>query len=404
MKKILVVDDSALMRRVLFDIINSDENLTADKYAVNGLDALEILKSGQKFDAIILDINMPKMNGIEFLRELRKLGMNERVLIVSTLAKEDAKETIQALELGALDFLTKPDSLSEAKGTGFSSRLISMLYMAANLGEKSERTVQPEKPQKPERLEKPEKTEKPFSGTKAEETVRKPEIVFKKPETTSAVSSKVLVKEREKETKEGRESIGRGGGKLVALACSTGGPRALQYVIPFLPSNLDAPVLIVQHMPEGFTGSLSSRLDELSRLTVKETVDGETIKRGNVYLARGGSQIHLMEKNAQVHQLSVRTEEPARGGLKPCADIMYESLVGSSFDEITCVVLTGMGADGTKGILKLKQTNKIYVIAQDESTSTVYGMPKAVYQAGVVDEVVALKQIAAAITKHVGVR
>lgn len=114
--------------------------------------------------------------------------------------------------------------------------------------------------------------------------------------------------------------------------------------------------------------------------------------------------MRLIEKNAGTHVLSVRSDEPARGGLKPCADIMYESLVNSSFDEITCVVLTGMGADGTKGILQLEQTNKIYVIAQDEPTSTVYGMPKAVYNAGVVDEVVALKGIADAITKHVGVR
>ncbi|MBR1744095.1 MAG: chemotaxis-specific protein-glutamate methyltransferase CheB [Lachnospiraceae bacterium] len=371
MKKILVVDDSALMRRVLFDIINSDENLTADKYAVNGLDALEILKSGQKFDAIVLDINMPKMNGIEFLRELRKMGMRENVLIVSTLAKEDAKETIQALELGAIDFLTKPDSLSEAKGTDFSSRLISMLHIAASIGS----------------------TEKSSSGS--EKPVLKKESAPKRAEASARPQRKPHLD---------KSPVGKGANKLVALACSTGGPKALQYVIPFLPANLDAPVLIVQHMPEGFTSSLSTRLDELSRVNVRESLDGETIKKGNVYLAKGGSQMRLLEKSASTHVLSVRTDEPARGGLKPCADIMYESLVNSSFDEITCVVLTGMGADGTKGILQLEQTNKIYVIAQDEPTSTVYGMPKAVYNAGVVDEVVALKGIADAITKHVGVR
>lgn len=371
MKKILVVDDSALMRRVLFDIINSDENLTADKYAVNGLDALEILKSGQKFDAIILDINMPKMNGIEFLRELRKLGMKANVLIVSTLAKEDAKETIQALELGAIDFLTKPDSLSEAKGTSFSSRLLEMIHVAVNLNKEGEK-----------------------ASSSVEEPARK-EFKFR----TEKTSSPILHGKRSVE----KVPMGRGAKKLVALACSTGGPKALQYVIPFLPANLDAPVLLVQHMPEGFTSSLSARLDELSRLTVRESLDGEIIKKGNVYLAKGGSQMRLLEKSPTTHVLSVRTDEPARGGLKPCADIMYESLVNSSFDEITCVVLTGMGADGTKGILQLEQTNKIYVIAQDEPTSTVYGMPKAVYNAGVVDEVVPLKGIADAITKHVGV-
>ena len=124
LKKILVVDDSALMRRVIFDIINKDRNLHVEKYATNGLDALDLLVSGEKFDAIVLDINMPKMNGIEFLRELKKRGMNEKVLIVSTLAKEGAKETIQALELGAFDFVTKPDSLAIAKGTGIGLSLV----------------------------------------------------------------------------------------------------------------------------------------------------------------------------------------------------------------------------------------------------------------------------------------
>ena len=127
------------------------------------------------------------------------------------------------------------------------------------------------------------------------------------------------------------------------------------------------------------------------------------LERGTVYIAKGGSQMRLVEKGKREHTLSV-TVEAARNGLKPCADIMYESLMKSSFDEITCVVLTGMGADGTKGILQLEQTNKIYVIAQDEESSTVYGMPKAIADAGAVDEVVTLKGIADAITKHVGVR
>ena len=133
MKNILVVDDSALMRRTISDIINSDERLHNDKYAANGEDALKVLETGDKFDAIVLDINMPKMNGIEFLRELNKRGRKERVIIVSTIAKEGAKETIQALELGAFDFITKPDSLSEARGPSFSQRLIDMLYLALGL-------------------------------------------------------------------------------------------------------------------------------------------------------------------------------------------------------------------------------------------------------------------------------
>lgn len=376
MKKILVVDDSALMRRVIFDIINTDEELHAERYAVNGLDALEILQSGEKFDAIVLDINMPKMNGIEFLRELKLRGMNEKVLIVSTLAREGAKETIQALELGAFDFVTKPDSLAEAKGPSFSKRLIGMIHAATNLSTADVSDDEKQTVQKTERNQK---------------VLVRERIPFTK---------KVLKGDISKHSK---KPMGEKARKIVALACSTGGPKALQYVIPFLPKNLDAAVLLVQHMPEGFTASLSNRLDELSQINVVEAEHGMLLERGTVYIAKGGSQMRLVEKGKREHTLSV-TVEAARNGLKPCADIMYESLMKSSFDEITCVVLTGMGADGTKGILQLEQTNKIYVIAQDEESSTVYGMPKAIADAGAVDEVVTLKGIADAITKHVGVR
>lgn len=377
MKKILVVDDSALMRRVLFDIINTDGNLQAEEYAVNGLEALKLLQAGKKFDAMILDINMPKMNGIELLRELRKEGIQINVLIVSTLAKEGAKETIQALELGAFDFVTKPDSLAEAKGDTFSKRLVNMLYAATGLSNGEAGS--------PEEENNPEKQEESFTPSISK--------------VMTSISHKV---KRGDTTKHSRKPLGLGARKLVALACSTGGPKALQYVIPFLPENLDAPVLVVQHMPEGFTESLSKRLDELSRMNVKEAVHGEAIQKGTVYLAKGGSQMRLVEKGKKEHTLSV-TVEAARNGLKPCADIMYESLMKSSFDEIVCVVMTGMGADGSKGILQLEQTNKIYVIAQDEASSTVYGMPKAIFETGAVDEVVELKKIADAITKHVGV-
>lgn len=377
MKKILVVDDSALMRRVLFDIINSDGNLEAEDYAMNGLDALDLLRSGKTFDAMILDINMPKMSGIDLLREIRKEDIRINVVIVSTLAREGAKETIQALELGAFDFVTKPDSLVEAKGDSFAKRLISMLYAATGVPE----SAQPK--------------------TEEEKTKRERQAVTPGAAKSGFTAAGKL--KRGNTAKHSKAPLGSGAKKLVALACSTGGPKALQYVIPFLPENLDAPLLLVQHMPEGFTGSLSKRLDELSRIHVKEAVHGETIHRGTAYLAKGGAQFRLIEKGRSKYELSV-TAEAARNGLKPCADIMYESLMGSSFDEIVCVVLTGMGMDGTKGILQLEQTNKIYVIAQDESTSTVYGMPKAIYEAGAVDEVVELKKIADAITKHVGVR
>ncbi|MFG6394753.1 MAG: chemotaxis-specific protein-glutamate methyltransferase CheB [Lachnospiraceae bacterium] len=390
MKNILIVDDSALMRRTMSDIINADEELHNDKYAVNGEDALRILEAGDKFDAIVLDINMPKMNGIEFLRELNRKGRKERVVIVSTIAREGAKETIQALELGAFDFITKPDSLSEAKGPSFGQRLVEMLYAAIGL-----RTSETSNEDVKKRL----RTSVTRPGSLTNTGSFGTGTPAKKPADNSMRVGPGGVSDR---TNHSKVPAGRNAKKLVALACSTGGPKALQYVVPFLPANLDAPVLIVQHMPEGFTSSLSKRLDELSKINVKEAADGDVLKKGTVYIAKGGSQMRLTEKNRKEHIVTVR-KEAARNGLKPCADIMYESLMETSFDEITCVVMTGMGADGTQGILQLEKTNKVYVIGQDAESCTVYGMPKALADTGAVDEVVTLKGIADAITKHVGV-
>ncbi len=385
MKNILVVDDSALMRRVISDIINSEEQLHAEWFASNGLEALEILDAGNAVDAIVLDINMPKMNGMEFLREMKRRNDHTRVLVVSTLAREGGKETIEALELGAFDFVTKPTSLAVAKGPTFSRILVWMLLAATGLSTAG--ILDQEEPvcNEPER--------KPAKQTQ----VQRAKQVFSLSERILPGNTKG---DRSKHT---REPLGNGASKVVALACSTGGPKALQTVIPLLPKRLDAAVVVVQHMPEGFTASLANRLDELSEIRVKEAEHGEVIQKGTVYIAKGGSQLRLMEKNKRMHTLSV-TVEAARNSLKPCADIMYESLVKSSFDEVVCVVLTGMGADGTQGILQLEKTNKIYVIAQDEETCTVYGMPKMITQAEAVDEVVPLDSVAAAITKHVGVR
>lgn len=175
----------------------------------------------------------------------------------------------------------------------------------------------------------------------------------------------------------------------------------MQSVIPKLPKDLDAPVVLVQHMPKGFTNSLAARLNEMSQVEVKEAADGDILQKGWVYIAPGGKQMRI-QKSGTNYKI-VTTDEPDRDGLKPCANIMYESLVGSSFDEITCVVLTGMGADGTMGIGALGEKNNIYVISQDEATSVVYGMPRAVAEAKLSDEVQPLEKIADAVTKNVGV-
>ncbi len=381
MKKVLVVDDSALMRRVLSDIINKDEEFHTEHSARDGLEALKLMEQND-FDAIVLDIIMPRMNGIDFLKEVNERGYTAKIIIVSTIARKGAGETIEALELGAFDFVTKPGNLREAKSGEFAAKVLSRLYLAMGMEWNNILSGEIEAPEQVLR-----RMRRSDAGVIQEHSERL-ETTEYKPEKRLPYSSVVNV---------------NASGKLVALACSTGGPKALQQVIPKLPENLDAAVVLVQHMPVGFTASLSARLDEMSEIRVREAQDGEVLQKGTVYIAKGGSQMRVIEKNRHEFVLSVR-EEGARNGLKPCADILYESLRESSFEDITCVIMTGMGADGTKGILQLKETNKIYVIAQNAESSTVYGMPKAIAESGAADEIKDLDLIADAIIKHVGVR
>ena len=374
-KNILVVDDSALMRRVLSDIINSDERFTVCDIAHNGLEAFDkVTLDPKKYDAVVLDINMPKMNGIEFLEQLDRLRIRITVIIVSTVAKQGAVETIRALELGAFDFVTKPGNFIEAKGESFHDKVLNCLACATKLANGAEHLQV--------------RTRKKNESDTGKEEVK-----------TSITSSRTGVVAR----RHSHKQVSVGAKKLVALACSTGGPKALQQVIPKLPENLDAPVVMVQHMPAGFTASLASRLNDLSKVNVKEAVQGDVLQKGTVYIAPGGTQMRVVKKGRD-YTIALFPDEPARTGLKPCADIMYESLVTSDFDDITCVVLTGMGGDGTAGIKQLNEKKNIYVIGQNAETCTVYGMPKVLFESGLTDEVVPLDQVADSITKNVGVR
>ena len=391
-KKILIVDDSALMRRLISDINNSDNRFCVKDLATNGLEALAlIIKNRLLYDAVVLDINMPKMNGLELLEQLQKNKIKMKVIMVSTLAKEGAKETIIALERGAFDFVTKPENYLDAKDEHFKNRLLEVLGVATSVTTSGLTAVSSVDTQRKGLL-----TEK-FSTdlrTKAETSQTGASQPVSKVVATSSSRNKIFKPHKKfSGTKDGKN-------KLVALACSTGGPKSLQSVIPRLPENLDAPVVLVQHMPKGFTNSLAMRLDEMSKVKVKEAADGDILQKGWVYIAPGGKQMRIM-KVGKIYKIAT-TDEPARDALRPCANIMYESLMYSTFDEITCVVLTGMGADGTQGIGALGETNAIHVIAQDEESSVVYGMPKAIADANQTDEVLPLDKIADAIAKNVG--
>jgi len=356
MKKILVVDDSALMRRVLCDIINADDRFQVVDEANNGEVALELLKVNT-YDAVVLDVNMPKMDGIELLKELKKCGIKARVLMASTVTIQGAKVTMEALELGALDFIHKPDWAYRCKTDEFTEHFLNLLegVCRAKLVETSARRQK-----------------------KADE---------------SRVSVETIVR---------RNTQKLTGRRIIALACSTGGPKALQSVIPYLPEDMKAPMVLVQHMPVGFTESLANRLDSLSKVKVVEAKEGDVLQDGCVYIAKSGMHMNLVRKGADtvVHY----SDEPTREGVKPCANYMYESLADSDYDEVVCVVLTGMGADGTEGIAHLKEKKKTYVITQNGETCVVYGMPRSVVRAGLSDQTVELPLIAQEIILHVGVK
>lgn len=390
-KKILVIDDSALMRRVISDIINSDDEYEVEAIAKDGLEGFEMIVSNPNlYSAVILDINMPKMNGLELLEKLQKNRIEQTVIVVSTVAKEGARETIKALELGAFDFVTKPENYLETKGEVFRNRIKAMLDVAT--------------------ASKPVTSQPSVARTSIGAKSVKETAAGKTPAPVNCVSSSLEFRRKTQQMNSVTNKveparftgIKRGKNKLVALACSTGGPKTLQKVVPLLPANLDAPMVIVQHMPAGFTASLALRLNEMSEVNVKEAQDGDVLAKGNVYIAPGGKHLRIVKKPAG-YEVKL-SDEPAVEGLRPCANIMFQSLEKCSFDEITCVVLTGMGADGTKGISGLAaQNKKIHVIAQDEDTCVVYGMPKAIAQTGLVDEVVPVGQVAEMITKNVGV-
>lgn len=388
-KKILVIDDSALMRRVISDIINENNDYEVAAIAKDGVEGFDLIVSNPNlYSAIILDINMPKMNGLELLEKLQKNRIEQTVIVVSTVAKEGAKETIRALELGAFDFVTKPENYLDTKSDDFKRSIQNMLNIATGSRTSVARTQTTSSPAvstipKPSTI-----SEKPVSGVDALLALRKRSL--EENTSTDKFDSKAYA------------GVKTGKTKIVALACSTGGPKSLQQVIPFLPEKLDAGVVIVQHMPKGFTLSLAQRLNEISEVSVKEAEDGDVISRGCVYIAPGGRHLRIV-KNGYSNVIRISDEEPVEG-LRPCANIMYHSLEQCNFDEITCVVLTGMGADGTKGIKGLSEVSKnIHVISQNEETCVVYGMPKAIAQTGLVDEVVPLNKVAAAITKNVGV-
>ena len=400
MYKILVVDDSALMRRIICDIINADNDFRVIDVSADGEDAYNKIKNNS-YDLVVLDMVLPKLPGVALLERLYNEKVACNAVLISSSLKEDADSTMKAMEYGALDFVVKPIRSSGETREIFGKQLVDSLHNVIKsrafrpsasktgftsatqaVGESRRNTV--------ERLAGVRSRLAEAKGVGSAQT--------NPPEPKAQPIAKPLVSND-------RPTVPKGTGvrtkKIIALACSTGGPQALHTFVPMLPANLSVPLVLVQHMPEGFTASLAARLDQISGIKVKEAEDGEFFKPGVVYITPGGKHMKICEDGSRAAYCQL-DDSPPVNSLKPCADVMYQSLAKSSFDEIICVVLTGMGADGSEGIRYLNQYKKTYVISQEASTCVVYGMPKAVEQGGLSNEVVPLKSVANSIVKKLG--
>jgi len=360
-KKVLIVDDSAFMRRVISDIIKSDNRLEVVGTASNGKEALKVI-SNLKPDVISLDIQMPVMDGLTMLKELNKTNKIP-VVMMSTLTKEGATETIQALELGAFDFVAKPDNIFKVNSDEVRSELLNKIHLAIKSGERSVTRYRP----------------------KISKTIHVPD------KQESSIREKTTF----------HHNSGERMTKLVAIGTSTGGPRALQYLLPYLPAEIDAGIVIVQHMPPGFTKSLADRLNQLSEINVKEAEDGEQIIPGTAYIAPGDR--HLLVRQSGANYFVELSDGPKKGAHKPSVDVMMTSITRIKIPHVVGVIMTGMGADGRDGFRDLKNARDIHVFAQDEESCVVYGMPKSVVDAGLADEVIPLNQLSKAITKKLEV-
>lgn len=363
MIKILIADDSAFMRKVLSDLFARQPDFEVVDVAYNGKDAVEkTIKL--KPDLLTLDINMPIMDGLTALEWIMK-DHPLPVVMISSMTKIGADATVRALELGAVDFINK-----------VSGPVSSITTIQDEIIEKCRTAVSSNW-----------QTLKKASGTTKISSSLEP--AEKKTRLPGAVDLNF------RDT--GPRDVFGGSDKLVAIGTSTGGPRALQQIITQLPKDLPCGVVIVQHMPPGFTKSLAERLDSLSAVKVKEAEANDVIKPGHVYIAPGDYHMKVQKQGASY--VIVLNQDPPLASHRPAVDVLFDS-VAPLGQRVVSVILTGMGSDGAKGMQKIKAAGG-RIIAEDESTSVVYGMPKVVVDLGLADSVLPVQSIAGAIVNSV---
>lgn len=362
---VLVVDDSALMRNLVSKIIEASPGLAVADKAMNGIFALEKIPRCNP-DAIVLDIEMPGMNGIEFLKERKKLGLEIPVIILSSVAKEGAAVTMEALSLGAADFITKPSG-SVSSDIHTVAGELSRLLLAYGT------QYQRKKGKNPPRYE--------FEA---------PERFF---EPMPVLEEKSSLRSRPEPVKPLRAP---GPIELIAIGISTGGPNALREVFSRIDPELPQPVVVVQHMPPGFTEEFAKSLDRICPLDVKEAAEGDLVRPGRILIAPGDRHIEVEKR--PLGAVAHITDAPQVNGHRPSADVLFASVAKYYGNRAMGVIMTGMGRDGARELGAIYREGGI-TLGQDEASSVVYGMPKAAFEMGHVTQQVSLAEMAATISK-----
>jgi len=359
--KILIIDDTVFYRKQLKIVCEKIPFLEVAGTASNGKIALSKIKE-LKPDIISLDVEMPVMDGLETLSEINKQNLDTEAIMVSSLTKEGAQTTVKSLQLGAFDFITKPDLENPEKNTdALKNQLESKIKAFINKKEISDILKSTNKETK-------EKHQAP--------TTEKSE-----PEAPAVTHAKAGI-------------------EIIGIGISTGGPNALSKMIPMFSSNFRTPVLIVQHMPAVFTTALSEALNRKSEIKVKEAHDNEVIQPATVYIAPGGKQMKIGIESETHQRILKITDDPPENFCKPSVDYLFRSIANTYGERAIGVIMTGMGADGVLGLRLMKRKGAI-IFAQDKLTSTVYGMPGEAVKAGVVDKSLSLHQMADELAKEI---
>jgi two-component system chemotaxis response regulator CheB len=384
---VLICDDSALMRNLISRVIEGTEGLSIVGKAMNGQFALEKIPL-VKPDVIILDIEMPVMNGIEFLKERKNRKIDIPVIILSSIATQGAAVTIEALELGASDFITKPNGSVSADLSSVSERLVELVSSYGG-------TYARRHGKQPYSVD--------FFNHQIKMKVAEHFVSEKKGDSIAPAASASaetfhpsLWKEPEKKEPEVITPVRQGGRiDIIALGISTGGPNALRCVFKMIDPRLQQPILVVQHMPAGFTKEFAGSLDRICPLSVKEAEDGDLIENGHVYIAPGNYHIYVEQRaTGNVIRLS---EDAQRNGHRPSADVLFESVAKVYQNHALGVIMTGMGRDGAVEITEMRKQGA-WTLGQDQESAVVYGMPRVAWELGGVQKQVGLMEMADAIS------